>query len=179
MTSHRSAFAAVATLLATIALSAVATAPASAATPTSAHTQSCWQDTDTGRIECFDASIDPLEYIAEATDGPVITDASSTPVAARSSAAATYIITIVYDGTGYSGASFSFSTTVADPCLGRTQTVNSLGSWNDRIDSFRSYNGCTTRLHENNDLGGASYGPYTSSSNVGAFANRASSLFAQ
>ncbi len=49
--------------------------------------------------------------------------------------------------------------------------------WNDRVSSFKSFGQCATRIWENNNFTGASYGYIVNSSYVGAAMNdRASSI---
>lgn len=49
--------------------------------------------------------------------------------------------------------------------------------WNDRVSSFKSYGLCATRIWENTNFGGASYGFTVNSTYVGdAMNDRASSI---
>lgn len=51
------------------------------------------------------------------------------------------------------------------------------GPWNDRVSSFQGYNNCDTKLYQNGDLTGATYGPTTATNYVGDTMNdQASSL---
>ncbi|NMR29425.1 hypothetical protein [Crystallibacter degradans] len=82
---------------------------------------------------------------------------------------------IVYANAGYSGASYRILN-YGGCSAGGSAFINLADvGWNDRVTSFRGYNGCTVRLHENRDGEGATYGDYRFSSWIGAFNDRASS----
>jgi hypothetical protein len=81
----------------------------------------------------------------------------------------------VYDSTGFGGASMTYSTSNPAICS-TTYSFSSLGSWNDRIESFQGYNACSVILFRDPGLVGQIYGPANSSTNVGSASNQASSL---
>jgi hypothetical protein len=82
---------------------------------------------------------------------------------------------IVYANAGYSGASYRILN-YGGCSAGGSAFINLADvGWNDRVTSFRGYNGCNVRLHEDRDGEGATYGDYQFSSWIGAFNDRASS----
>lgn len=176
--ARRPAIAALLSLAGAASLALVSTAPAQAA-----ETQSCWVNVDTGETSCFDSSIDTFDKIAEDTGLPVV--AVQTGTAARSAAAkaatplataASYIITVGYEGLSYSGANIAYYTTNPAICSGASYSYATLGAWNDRFQSIDSYNGCTTTLYQDANFGGPAYGPVGSSTNIGNMRSQASSI---
>jgi hypothetical protein len=82
---------------------------------------------------------------------------------------------IVYANAGYSGASYRILN-YGGCAAGGSAFINLADvGWNDQVTSFRGYNGCNVRLHEDRDGEGATYGDYQFSSWIGAFNDRASS----
>ena len=82
---------------------------------------------------------------------------------------------IVYANAGYSGDSYRILN-YGGCFAGGSAFINLADvSWNDRVTSFRGYNGCKVRLHEDRDGEGATYGDYQFSSWIGAFNDQASS----
>lgn len=82
---------------------------------------------------------------------------------------------IVYANAGYSGASYRILN-YGGCSAGGSAFINLADvGWNDRVTSFRGYNGCNVRLHEDRDGEGAIYGDYQFSSWIGAFNDQASS----
>lgn len=123
--------------------------------------ESCWLDSTTDVTRCFADD--------DARDAAI----ASVSSAARGAAAlATYPLVRIYADAGYTGANLII--TGGSPCT-TTQSGNLSAAWNDRVSSFQSTTGCTTRLAENTGQGGTLYGPYSSSSALGAFNDRASS----
>lgn len=167
---------------------AAITAPAATA-DTIDRTQSCWRLLDTGKSLCVDADANLADAVYEAygivlstPDGALevsdelVNDSSS----ARSDVAplASTVIGIFYEHNNYGGASYAASVT-QNGCYGYAHGYTSLAGigWDNRITSFRSYSNCKTAIFENTNYGGASYGYYVNSSNVGAAMNdRASSI---
>ena len=82
---------------------------------------------------------------------------------------------IVYANAGYSGDSYRILN--YGGCFAGGSAFINLADvgWNDRVTSFRGYNGCNVRLHEDRDGEGATYGDYQFSSWIGAFNDQASS----
>lgn len=156
-------------------------APAANADPID-RTQSCWQELDTGKSLCVaadenlaDAVLDEYGILLSTPDGAVAPSAGDT--AARGALAST-VIGIFYENNYYSGASYVASVT-QNGCYGYAHGYTSLSGigWDNRITSFQSYSNCKTAIFENNNYGGASYGYYVNSSNVGAAMNdQASSI---
>src|SRR5690606_26739833 len=89
----------------------------------------------------------------------------------------TYAIGEIYSYPDYGSSSHLVSGSV--PCSsGGAYSYSDLGTigWNDDIDSFKSFNGCQTKVWENTGFSGTSYGYYTNSSDLGSMRNRASSI---
>ncbi len=179
----RRSFAALAATLLTLGAASVF-APAAHATEPD-PTESCWQELDTGKSLCVDAS-ENLADAVYATYGIVLTtaDRSLAPAATRLStsaavtALASTVIGVFYEDASYGGASFAASVS-QNGCNGYVHGYADLSplGWNDRISSFRSYAGCRTTIFEHASYGGSTYGPYTNSSYVGAAMNdKASSI---
>ncbi|MFD7337966.1 hypothetical protein ACFV98_18460 [Streptomyces violascens] len=104
--------------------------------------------------------------------------AASTPAATTLGPAAT-VIGIEFVNANYQGATY---TVTGGTCTATTSDVdfyiNSMpGGWNDVISSFRSYANCYTKLYENSNRWGSTYGFVGDSSYVGdAMNDRASSI---
>lgn len=94
---------------------------------------------------------------------------------------ATYILGIYYTGAGYTGSSETLTASLSsEPCsfYGNYVYGNkpAIGNFNDNIESFRGYGMCGLTLYADSYYGGSSYGPSGAASNLGAFANQASSI---
>ncbi|PPI56019.1 hypothetical protein [Rathayibacter toxicus] len=167
---------------------AVITAPAAYASATGG-THNCWQELDTGKSLCVEAG-DSLPDAVYAAYGIVLSTPDralnvsdqlvSTPAPAQSDVApvASTVIGIFYENDNYGGA-FYITSVAQNGCNGYAYGYTNLASisWDDRITSFRSYSNCKTAIFEDTNYGGASYGYYVNSSNVGAAMNdRASSI---
>lgn len=89
---------------------------------------------------------------------------------------AAYVLGIIYSYPDYGGS--SHSVTASSTCAGTTFSYTDLSviGWNDDIDSFKSYNGCQTKIWENTGFSGTSYGYVSNSTDVGSMRNRASSI---
>jgi len=87
---------------------------------------------------------------------------------------ASFVLVRFYDGGGYSGGTFVITNASSTACSGPAITGN-LPSFNDKVSSFHSYFGCTTRIYENNGGGGSGYGWFVDAASVGALDNLASS----
>jgi hypothetical protein len=107
----------------------------------------------------FDANVETLTQAQAATLGFPIVAASSSP----------YVLAIVYDNANYGGSSLTF--TASGPCDTNAdvdwQNANIGSTWNDRISSFKSYSDCQTKIFENANFGGASYGSVSNTTYVG------------
>ena len=163
-----------------LALLALGASPAQAATAGPA----CWTDGDTGAVRCFADQDALLRGIADATGGPVVADPSGAPaVRATASPAgvdATFLLVTVYDQTGFTGSSMTYTTTNSAVCA-VSHGFATLGSWNDRIDSFQGFNGCSIALYRDINFSPSTpiSGPFNSTSDVGLSArHQASSLVA-
>lgn len=165
-------------------LASLALAPTVAtADPLDDRVEYCWTDVDTAEVACVDGGYDEMvEQIEKANGGPLIASSTDAPPnddefvpRAAPTPLATYLLVIVYDQTSFNGNSMSYVTTSSSICA-TTQGFPNLGSWNDRIDSFQSFNGCSTVLYRDANYGTPSYGPYVSSSDVGSMKHNASSM---
>lgn len=180
-------FAALAAVAAATVALCLVPAAAQASTPDSAAGQSCWHDVDSGASACFTTgTTTPAQAIADATGGSVVAaPTGSSPVSNSGSgsspritagAATSYLITVLYDGTSKSGNSSSYFTQNSSICAGIINQFPSLPAFNDRAESFQSYNGCRTTLWGDSNFNGTQYGPLASSNSLGSFANTASSM---
>ncbi|PRY67942.1 hypothetical protein B0I08_105103 [Glaciihabitans tibetensis] len=169
---------------ATVSLIPAVSATAATSAGASAPAQSCWEDVDTGETGCFDASLDVQEQIELVTGNPVVAVETGTggerrvaPTSASSTAAAaTYLLVTGWDDINMTGASKSYFTSSAIICDGGGYGYFNLGTFDNRFESIASYNGCSTTLYEKVDFEGT-YTPYlTTSADLGAFKNWASSL---
>lgn len=138
-------------------------APAAASEGRKAPLQHCIGNVDTGRITCAD---NPRE------------------ARQRSDVGATALtIAIFYDGTGYSGATFTW--TQSRQCTSgydaewQWDNLGEIG-WNDRVSSVHTYNQCDVKLYGGTYFTGADSVWIDQSSNLGAIGdgwnNRASSV---
>jgi hypothetical protein len=95
---------------------------------------------------------------------------------------ATYALAQFWDLEGKTGASYTATASWA-PCTGtNTWSIGSgLGAlgWNDRIESFQSYGTCRSKLWENSDSTGATYGYAVSANSLGVMRNHASRIQVQ
>jgi hypothetical protein len=168
-------------------LAALALAPTAATAASPADAQSCWVNVDTGESACFDASLDPIAQIEADTGSTVVAvPTGSVSVASARSAAAgaaddeTYLLATVWDEVGQPGPpaqSNTYFTTNPLICDGITHSWDDLLDWNDRIESIRSFNGCVSYLYDDYNLYGEEFGPVVTSSDLGAFRNKARSLW--
>ncbi|GAB3617116.1 hypothetical protein GCM10027416_16730 [Okibacterium endophyticum] len=181
-TSHtaRRRFAASSLMAAGVVASALlAVSPANAATSAndSPTGESCWQNVDTGESGCFDSSLDPIEQIELATGKPLVANQTETETSfAARAVEENFLLVTGWDATGFEGESVSYFTETPNLCSVGAQNIASLGAWNDRIESFQSFNGCESKFFQNVLFAGGSFGPAASSSNMGTFNNQASSL---
>lgn len=153
------------------------------------RTQSCWQELDTGKSLCVDASADLADAVYAAygitmsTPDAAVGIRRGSETTSRSAAAgvvalASTVIGIFYENASYGGASYVASVS-QNGCYGYSHGYTNLGSigWDNRISSFRSYSNCRTAIFANTNYGGSSYGYYTNSSYVGSAMNdQASSI---
>ncbi len=149
----------------------LAAAPAHADEP-----ESCWTDIDTGRVECFAGSLDPVEYIEAATGGEVLAVPSG-EAGGRGDVGTfdVFLLATVYDFTNFGTPSMTYSTSNSAVCS-TSYSFSSLGSWNDRIESIQGFNSCSVILFRDTGLVDQIFGPASSSTNIGSASNQASSL---
>ncbi|MDM4762179.1 hypothetical protein QT381_04060 [Galbitalea sp. SE-J8] len=152
--------------LVALALPFAVAAPAAADEPL----QSCWVSVDTGQSLCVDAGEDLVGAVEE--DG---VDLDFGDTAGRGTNAEV-VLSALYDDTGYGGATFIMSVSGGN-CSTTAYGYTSLSpyGWDNRAESFRSYNGCVTAVFSNTNYGGTQYGYYTSSSNLGTGMNNQAS----
>lgn len=91
---------------------------------------------------------------------------------------ATYVLATFYADANKTGSSVNITTTISTMCTTHSYTGNSMPSgWNDRVSSFQSFGTCKTRLSENINQGGASFGPVVSANSLGVMNDAASSYW--
>lgn len=140
-------------------------------------TEHCVLNTETGREVCVADARDLAAAVLEETGYVLVYGDERASVAGDAAVAATYVLGTFYSYPSYGGSSRAVS--AANPCsAGYAYSYADLGSigWNDDIDSFKSFNGCQTKIWENTGYNGASYGYVTNSTDVGSMRNRASSV---
>jgi hypothetical protein len=135
--------------------------------------EACWLNADSGVVRCF-ADEEALQD-AVATSGRVLIEEDSA-VAARSDAdlRASYVIARFYDGGSYSGATFVVSVGSSTACASGTVSGDLL-AFNDKVSSFHSYFGCTTRIFQHTGGGGSFFGYISDAASVAPLNNQASS----
>lgn len=174
---------AVAFALGALALFPVSAAQAAApATQAAAPAQSCWYNVDNDTMGCFDASLDPQEQIELVTGSDLIAVPTGTQQRVAPSAAAdpvTYLLATGWDAVGQTGVNFSYFTANAAICNGLSHSLGNLGVWNNRFESFVTYNGCEGYLYDSTDYFGTEFGPVVNSTNLGTFRNRAESMIVE
>lgn len=134
----------------------------------------CWTKVWTGETRCFTTF---AAAVADLSGGEVKVSGgaaafSTADASAVAVAAASYTAMVAYEDSSYGGASNIFQ--VVNLCDGDAAVENSqslVGTiWNDRISSFKGYNGCDSKLWSNL-WGGSSYGPTLTTTYVGATLN--------
>lgn len=103
-------------------------------------------------------------------------------VATAGSASAGTVVGIQFEHSNYGGATYTHSVTTNGYAC--TQTVGDVdvqfptfpSSWNDEISSFRGYTNCASKNYEHSYYGGAAYGYYIYSSNLGVLNDETSSV---
>jgi hypothetical protein len=144
--------------------------------------QHCWLDVETGENGCFGSFADLIGELSGGTvqvskGTSVLTDAQRAQLAIGPTA--TYVIGQLFENLNYGGDDKLI--TASGDCDTNSDVDYYLGSmpsgWNDRVSSFKSYGLCATRIWENTNFGGASYGFVVNSTYVGdAMNDRASSI---
>ena len=145
-------------------------APAQAASGGSPG-QSCWLDSGTGVVRCFTNDAELKSAVAAA--GQVLVEEGS---AARLPAGlrAVFVIARFYDGAGYTSGTFVVTNPSSTVCSS-SSVSGDLPAFNDKVSSYHSYFGCTTKIFQNNGGGGASFGWVVDAPGVGGLDNLASS----
>lgn len=158
---------------------------------------SCWLEVDTGATLCVEEGVDLISAVAletgvvlEVPDGVTIGGPPSRAEAVRGAgstahgkagagavARASTVISTIYADASYGGASYTMSTSTGSCSYGYAN-LTALG-WHDRASSFRSFNGCTTALFENENYTGTRVGYATNASSLGAMNDKADSWRAQ
>jgi hypothetical protein len=152
---------------------ALIAAPAQADTPDKPG-QFCWLDTGTGITRCFDDEAALEDAVADS--GRVLVEEGSSDAARRPAGVlAGFVIARFYDGAGYTGSTFVVSNPSSTICAASSVAAD-LPLFNDRVSSYHSYFGCTTKIFANTGGGGASYGYAVNAPGVGALDNLASSF---
>jgi len=146
-------------------------APAHAA-PSGRSGDACWLDSSTAVTRCF-ADEAALEA-AVAESGRILIEEDSLSARLPAGVLASFVLVRFYDGGSYTGATFVITNASSTACSGPAITGN-LPAFNDKVSSFHSYFGCSTRIFENNGSGGAWFGYVTDATGVGVLDNLASS----
>lgn len=108
-------------------------------------------DATAGRVQ-----LDPTVSASELTQEMLLQDAGASGVTAQ----AATIIGIEYQDSGYSGNSFSWTTSNARGCLDGASfaATHMPNNWDNKVSSAIGYQGCDTFIHyQNVDFGGSSY----------------------
>lgn len=169
----------IATLLAITVLGSapVAVALESPAKVGGASVEHCVLNMDTGRDVCVGDARDIAAAVLEETGYVLVYGEERGLAASDAAVAATYVLGTFYSYPNYGGSSRAVSG--ANPCsAGYAYSYADLGSigWNDDIDSFKSFNGCQTKVWEHTGFTGTSYGYATNVADLGSMRNRASSI---
>lgn len=139
---------------------------------------------DAGPQHCFDTF---AESIAFATGGRVQLPAGETTVSehalvkagvaatATSKTSSTNVLGVEYQNHGYGGESTTLTGT-GDCYSGDRFDFDSLGGWDNRISSAKTYSGCTGKHYQHNNRRGSVHTVYDSSSDFGGMDNRTSSI---
>tara|TARA_R110002020_G_scaffold286153_1_gene501708 strand:- start:68 stop:625 length:558 start_codon:yes stop_codon:yes gene_type:complete len=100
--------------------------------------------------------------------------------AAKDAARASYVVGQVFSYPSYGGSMLQFtrSSDCASLASGTVWAHADLATvgFNNDIDSFKSFSGCSTKVFENTYYGGSSYGWATNATSIGVMANQASSI---
>jgi hypothetical protein len=85
--------------------------------------------------------------------------------------AATSHLVDLYDAANRTGAYYALYGTACDTNADIDGSYTLPSSWNDRISSFQGFGNCETRLYQNGDYTGSTYGPIFATDDVGATMN--------
>lgn len=105
-----------------------------------------------------------LDEIREEVLGPGRGDGEVEPTA-------TVHLVDLYDAAGRTGAYFALYGSGCDTNADIDGSYTLPSAWNDRISSFQGFNNCETRLYQNGDFTGNTYGPVFATDYVGATMN--------
>jgi hypothetical protein len=146
-------------------------APAQAASKDSPD--ACWLNADSGVVRCF--SDEEALHAAVVKSGSILIEEDSA-LAARPPAGlrASFVIARFYDGGSYTGGTFVVSVGSSTACASGTVSGD-LSAFNDKVSSFHSYYGCTTRIFQNSGGGGSFFGYIADAASVAPLDNQASS----
>ncbi|MGB3376654.1 MAG: hypothetical protein WBA87_16130 [Microbacterium sp.] len=153
----------------------VSVSPVAASASNAGDGDHCAANLDTGSFVCVIDQRDLAKAVFDAT-GEVIVYESGHGEARIEGVTTAYALGIIHSYPDYGGG--SRTVTASSTCSTSTYSYADLASigWNDEIDSFKSYNGCQTKVWESTGFTGVSYGYYTNSSDLGSMRNRASSI---
>lgn len=135
--------------------------------------EACWLDSGTGITRCF-ADEAALEDAVAASGRVLVEEDSSFAARQPAGVLASFVIARFYDGSSYTSSTFVITNPSSTVCAS-SSVLGNLPAFNDRVSSFHSYFGCTTRIYENNGQGGAGFGWFADAATVGALDNLASS----
>jgi hypothetical protein len=177
-------------LVATLTLAGGGAAQAKTVTPNSGESAaSCWIDASTMQSLCVSAGTNLLAAVSTEAGVDVSvpvgtpiggvktkTIASTTALVRRGlvhTAASAELISAIYDDINYGGGTYLL-TSPGGNCDSGLPSLVPYG-WNDRVSSFKSYDGCITALFRNTNYGGTRVGYSTNKSSLGSFNDQASS----
>jgi hypothetical protein len=111
--------------------------------------------------------------------GAVLVESEEAPTA-RSALGILTIYTAVrfWDGGSYTGSSTAITTSNSAVCTSGSGIVGNVMpvGWNDRASSFQTFLSCVTKVYEDINLGGGSYGYATNAPSLAGLNNEASSF---
>lgn len=136
--------------------------------------ESCWLDSDTRIVQCF-ADEEALQD-AVADSGRVLIE-EGTAARLPAGTLAAFVLIRFYDGAGYTSSTFVITSPSSTACTAGTVSGD-LPAFNDRVSSYHSYFGCSTKIFANTGQTGAGYGYFVDAPSVGALDNLASSYSA-
>jgi hypothetical protein len=150
----------------------LAAGPANAATISGpSAVRACSINVDTSEYRCYSSHSAMLGSLE--AKGPLAEESeSATPASVLTS----YVLAVFYLDASYGGSSLTAYSSHSTLCTSNSYTLNSMPSgWNDDISSYLSYGTCKTKVYENINRGGSSYGAVADAPNLGAMNDRTSS----
>lgn len=155
--------------------------PANAATPASPSQKSCSLAVDTGELVCVPYGEDLNAAVLKQTGLVVVTPGSASTrssIVAPSITAATVVVSQLFESKNYTGPMFQITGSSGCDVSTITYSISNLATYgfDNQVDSFKSFSGCTTKIWEFTSFGGAGYGYYVNATTVYALGDKASSV---